>query len=551
MRLIGDGSSFTQTVNKAKQEAGGLSGHMGKQFSAIKGMVAGAFGVSALIGFVKTVFDFGGQMVDLSQKFGISTSSVQKFNYAAEQSGISVETALGSYQKMNVAISKAMHGDEKSLAAFESMGISIDDLKSKSPEQIFMMIGDAVNSMPHTPDMLVNMMKLLGKGASDVIPMFRAGLAGMFQDAEEGNMIVSDDDLKKIEEVGDEFAKIWLIIKAGGATVIGGLLDVAEGIYYVIEPFITLTNFIRDMFVDMFAVLPTLFSDGFGAAFESLGTALEQLFNKLMKKVFGEGILGDIARSITGADSGAKKPAGKKKKGGAGAAGMGDDGESEEGEEEDSDPKKREKSAKELAKVNKEIAEMEAKRGSGDEKRVRGEERLSAAESKLLDQEMASVFGFNDEQKLAEAKLEVMKAEDALATDKERLEKLREQNTDSENKLLPLSQQIELQKIEALKAQQRLDDARLGELFGEDTAEAQAEAERDVLKENAELAAMKKKTADGTGMLAGESDALAKIGGTRGGANPLASLSAQQLATLQSILEATNKGNANTAVLNP
>ena len=87
-------------------------------------------------------------------------------------------------------------------------------------------------------------------------------------------------------------------------------------------------------------------------------------------------------------------------------------------------------------------------------------------------------------------------------------------------------------------------------LMGEGGAElAQEKALAEKIKIEGELTALKPKAT--APMAAASQDALARIGGARGGKSPIETISAQQLAVAQQLLVAIQAGNKNTAVLNP
>src|SRR4029453_646694 len=65
------------------------------------GTLGVAFSVNTLKNFALGVIETAGTIGDLSEKLGVSAEAVQRWGYAAEQSGASMETVDSAIKKMN------------------------------------------------------------------------------------------------------------------------------------------------------------------------------------------------------------------------------------------------------------------------------------------------------------------------------------------------------------------------------------------------------------------------------------------------------------------
>ena len=234
MRLVGDGSSFQAAVNSAKASAGGLSSTMGKQFSGLGGMVAGAFSIGAVVNLARETIAFGGQISDLSERYGVSTDMVQKLKFAAEQSGSSVESMLGGFKKMNLAMVEASEGNVDKQDAFQRMGVSMDDLKSKSPEEVFRMIARAAKDMPHTPQLFADIKDVLGKSGDELLPAFKAGLDDAIASAERLGIVLSGQIISSLDQIGDQFD----VVKLRAMSTFAPVLDILAGLAFAFFDYI-------------------------------------------------------------------------------------------------------------------------------------------------------------------------------------------------------------------------------------------------------------------------------------------------------------------------
>src|SRR6266478_4678268 len=86
-----DGSGVSRTL-------GTLKHHFKSFASEIKGMIAGAFTVEAVVEFSKKTIELGAQIADLSERFKISKKSLQEWKYAAEQSGSSLDAVANAFK---------------------------------------------------------------------------------------------------------------------------------------------------------------------------------------------------------------------------------------------------------------------------------------------------------------------------------------------------------------------------------------------------------------------------------------------------------------------
>ena len=454
MRLVGDGSSFQAAVNSAKASAGGLSSTMGKQFSGLGGMVAGAFSIGAVVNLARETIAFGGQISDLSERYGVSTDMVQKLKFAAEQSGSSVESMLGGFKKMNLAMVEASEGNVDKQDAFQRMGVSMDDLKSKSPEEVFRMIARAAKDMPHTPQLFADIKDVLGKSGDELLPAFKAGLDDAIASAERLGIVLSGQIISSLDQIGDQFD----VVKLRAMSTFAPVLDILAGLAFAFFDYIAAG---ADLLADQLARVLVLGEQIMNLDFK--GAALTA--NEMIKA-------GDPIR-----------------------------------------------------------AQAFLLENVGDRKQER-EEAVAAARIKK--------------------KREGGGAEDAKesARSARDLEELRAANEASALKRQPLDIQI-LEKKKALAAaEERMMAANAAALMGEGGAElAQEKALAEKIKIEGELTALKPK--DAAPMAAASQDALARIGGARGGKSPIETISAQQLAVAQQLLVAIQAGNKNTAVLNP
>jgi hypothetical protein len=206
----------TQPMRNALEKARGQVKSFGGD---IKSYLAGAVGVGAFGALIASTVNYGDKIQDLSDRFNVSTTALQKFGNVAEQNGSSLESFAMGFNRLGIASSKALGGDSAALRAFESLGISIDDLRSKSPEQIMELIA---RSSMNAADMVA----ILGRNAMELIPTLEAIRDGAT------SPIISPEDIKSLAALSDTLKGLQASLRLVAANGLGPL---AEGLRIVID----------------------------------------------------------------------------------------------------------------------------------------------------------------------------------------------------------------------------------------------------------------------------------------------------------------------------
>jgi hypothetical protein len=165
---------------------------------------AGAFGiafsVNALKNFALGVLDTGAAIGDMSEKLGISAEAVQRFGYAADQSGASIETVDSAIKKMNANLAE---GNTSTISALETAGLQFADIRRMAPEQAFIAIGDAVARIEDPMLRAQVATELFGKAGQELIPTFLAGI----KQVGDATTVMADDTVKRLKDAQDAWAR--------------------------------------------------------------------------------------------------------------------------------------------------------------------------------------------------------------------------------------------------------------------------------------------------------------------------------------------------------
>jgi hypothetical protein len=182
----------TKKIKPPLDQAQDASARLFGSLKNIAGTLGIAFSVQALTGFVGKVFDTASAVKDLSDRLGVSTDAVQRFKFAAEQGGGSIEDVGASIAKMNDNLAT---GSKETYEALKLLGLGFDDVRRQSPEDAFLGITDKLKGIEDPMLRTRLQMDLFGKSSAGI----GAQIASGFREAADAADIMSADTIKDLE----------------------------------------------------------------------------------------------------------------------------------------------------------------------------------------------------------------------------------------------------------------------------------------------------------------------------------------------------------------
>lgn len=268
--------AFTEHIKVALglESAGfkkGLTGAESKSKSFaknVKGYLAGALAVGALVKTTKTIVDFGATIGDVSDRLGVSAEFLQEFQYSATQSGSSAEEASKALEKLSKSVGEAEIGTKLYKDAFDRLGVSLRDADGnlKSTEQITRDVANGLKSIDDPAVKVKTAFDLMGRAGTAMIQTMAGGEQGLDEFAKQARkmgLVVGNDSVKALQDASGKIEimeRSWKVL----------LADVAPAV----------TDFFRGLVATLKLVK---------ASFSGIGDAVE-VFGKTMKKVISNNI---------------------------------------------------------------------------------------------------------------------------------------------------------------------------------------------------------------------------------------------------------------------
>lgn len=211
------GTAYVQILPTAQGISGSISEVMGGEATAAgtktgglfsksfagsigKGvMIAGAtlaagigIGTAALKKGIQETAAYGDNIDKMSQKIGFTTDEYQKWDYVLQRAG----TDIGKMGPVMKTLSNQAASNSK---AFQELGISEEELQKMSPGELFSETVKQLSSMENQTERTALASKLLGRGATELGPLFNEGTAAIEEQmeiAEKYGMIMPEESVK-------------------------------------------------------------------------------------------------------------------------------------------------------------------------------------------------------------------------------------------------------------------------------------------------------------------------------------------------------------------
>jgi len=197
-------------------------------FSAgtVAAMGAAAAGVAAMIKVCKELHEItlqaaadADELITKSMVTGLSTETLQQWEYAQNLIDVSVETMTGSLTKLTRAMYDAQTGNAAAAETFQALGVSITDSSGqlRSAEEVFYEVVDALGGIESQTERDAIAMEVMGRSAQDLNPLILQGsdaLRELAEEAKDTGYVLDESQIKKLGEVDDAYQRMQLTLEA-------------------------------------------------------------------------------------------------------------------------------------------------------------------------------------------------------------------------------------------------------------------------------------------------------------------------------------------------
>ena len=199
-----------------------------RTFAGFAGFAAVATGIGTL---TRDLIQMGSELQDASEKLGVSAEALQSLKFAAEQTGASfdsLQAALVFNAKLTTA---AVQGNKQATEAFRQLGIDAKKFADIPLDRRLAVIADQLAGIQNPGDRAALAVKALGRGAADLLPLLSQGsdgLAKFDRAARASNSILSNEQVKALDDAGDAWDAFILRLKVNAAPALTGTISLLE-----------------------------------------------------------------------------------------------------------------------------------------------------------------------------------------------------------------------------------------------------------------------------------------------------------------------------------
>ena len=176
-----------------------------KNLNRIKGTLAVAFSAAVITNFTKQTLELADTIGKTADSIGVSTTFLQKYQFAAQQSGLSTEEFNKGLQTFTKNVGQAQMRTLEAGKSLERIGVSLRnaDGSAKNAEQIFVELFKALDNVESSTRKAGVMADLFGRSGVKLTVMGKDGSAAMNQLAEAATGVIPEDTIRQAEIFND------------------------------------------------------------------------------------------------------------------------------------------------------------------------------------------------------------------------------------------------------------------------------------------------------------------------------------------------------------
>lgn len=178
------------------------------------GTIAAGIGLAAL---AREALQFADNVKKVADQTGLTTDEVQRLQFIASQTGVSIDSLAGTISKMQRTLSDAGDDGQKARKAISDLGLDVEKVLAMKPEDQFQLIAEEISKIPNPANQAAAAMEVFGKSGADALPMLKSM-------AEQGQELSAQFDaiggpasqaaIDKVDAIGDSLTATGIAAKA-------------------------------------------------------------------------------------------------------------------------------------------------------------------------------------------------------------------------------------------------------------------------------------------------------------------------------------------------
>ena len=218
-KLLLDNSDFNKKARQSTKLTDGLGKGLAVVGNAAKftaaSVTAAAGGLAFLVTRSTQAIDRLGKV---SKTTGFAAETLQKFQFAAEQSGVTADNAALALRRFSRRLGEAQRSTGELLPALKKLGIETrkSDGTFKSAEEVLFEFADGITTARNESEQLSLAFKAFDSEGAELVETLKDGADGLqafFNEAEALGFILTQESIKGVEQFADEFNRLQKIVQ--------------------------------------------------------------------------------------------------------------------------------------------------------------------------------------------------------------------------------------------------------------------------------------------------------------------------------------------------
>lgn len=262
----------TEKTRKFGSVLSGLGNYAKLGVASIAALGAAVAGVGA--GITKLMVDtasFAGDLLDMSNVTGISTTQLQELSYVGTMVGTDLNTITGSLARLTRSIGMAQEGTNEASKAFEALGVPIMDANGnlRDLRDLFFEAVAALGNLANETERDVIAIQLFGRSAMELNPLIKTSseeIAALTEEAHAVGAVMGEDNVRAFEAFDDQLSSLELGLQGTARTLMASFLPGFSGLAGTLQGYLSqLAGIVQDSGGD------------FGAAAEGIGSLIGEI----------------------------------------------------------------------------------------------------------------------------------------------------------------------------------------------------------------------------------------------------------------------------------
>ena len=249
-----DSTQFVSGAGKAQKSSKKLESSMANLGSMMKKVGIGLSVAAAGIGYaIKGQLNYIDQLGEMSEKIGVPVKELSRLAYAAQVTGVPLETLEKSLVQLSKGMVEAADGG-KAAETFKKLGVDVLDAsgKMRSSEAVLQDLSDRFKEMPDGAQKTALAMEMFGKSGADMLLMLNNGgdgLRTLTEEAKKMGLEITEEQAKSAGKFNENLDKLGTLAKGLGVKLAAALAPALEGITNWLIEFVTVDfpQFIESM----------------------------------------------------------------------------------------------------------------------------------------------------------------------------------------------------------------------------------------------------------------------------------------------------------------